>query len=340
METGGGGKASMVPAERSVSPDSWIVVVNWNGAELLPRCLAALERQTRSVQVIVVDNGSSDASAEVVARFAQVVWLPLGKNVGFAAATNAGFRRALAADARWVGTVNTDVELSESWLEALVSVGESRPHVGLLCGLLLFADNPTRVNSTGLALDCLYRARDRDFGTPLAELARPDGPVAGVTGGAALFRAEALRRVGLFDPAYFAYCEDVDLSLRAASAGIGAWYVSTARALHGYGRTFGSDSPWRRYLLARNHMRVIASHLPLWSVLALTPALTFLRAWVKAPLELARGRPAHASAHLRAAGAGALAAIQGLSRRLRGPDVIPPGAEPQECEQASSVREH
>jgi GT2 family glycosyltransferase len=307
-----------------VRPDTWIVVVNWNGAKLLPGCLAALARLTLPAQVLVVDNGSSDASAEAVAAFPGVEWLPLGENTGFAAANNVGLRRALGGGAHFVAIVNTDVQVEPGWLEALVAAAEEHPEAGLFGGLLLFADDPGRVNSTGLVLDGLGRARDRDFGVPLAGLATPEGPVTGVTGGAALLRADALRKVGLFDPAYFAYYEDVDLSLRAAALGIRAWYVPAARATHGYGKSFGPGSPRQRYLLARNHMRAMATHLPFARAVAIGAAMTVLRAGVKAPLELARGRPAYASAHLRGAGAGALAAIAVLGRRaMRGRPRVP-----------------
>jgi len=310
--------------------DTWIVVVNWNGEKLLPACLAALGRLTRPAHVLVVDNGSTDGSAAAVARFPGVEWLPLGGNTGFSAANNVGFRRALAAGVRFVATVNTDVRVEPEWLSRLVAAAEAHPEAGILTGLLLFGDEPERVNSTGLVLDRLWRAFDRDFGLPLAELATPDGPVTGVSGGAALYRAQALRRVGLYDPAYFAYYEDVDLSLRAARHGIRSWYVSGASALHGYGKSFGPGSPRQRYLLARNHMRCLAAHGPLPLVLSAIPVLTLLRAFVRAPLELLRGRPGHAWAHFRGAFAGATAGTSALLLRLRGveqPPATGPGPE-------------
>jgi len=311
----------------AVQHDTWIVVVNWNGAHLLPACLASLSRLSTPAKVVVVDNGSKDASEKTVAAFPGVDFLPQGANLGFAAASNVGMRRALEAGARFVGLVNPDVVLEPDWLRHLLAAAEAHPEAGILGGLLLFADDPARVNSTGLVLDALGRAFDRDFGRPLSELDTPDGPVAGATGGALLYRAEVLRRVGLFDPAYFAYYEDVDLSLRAAAQGFRAHYVSAARGLHGYGKSFGAGSPAQRFLLARNHMRAMATHLPVWKVLLFAPVLTLLRALVKAPLELARGRPAHAQAHLRAALAGGVAALQALSRRLASRP-FPPGAEP------------
>jgi len=322
-----------------VDYDVWIVVVNWNGAHLLPSCLRSLAHLSHPAKVIVVDNGSTDGSAAAVASFPGVEWLPLGENTGFAYANNVGMRRALDSGAGWVGVVNPDVELDRDWLLHLLAAGRQHPEVGMLGGLLLFADDPTRVNSTGLVLDALGRARDRDFGTELSALATVDGPVTGATGGAALYRAETLRRVGLFDPAYFAYYEDVDLSLRAAALGVHSYYVSAARGLHGFGKTFGPGSPRQRYLLARNHMRAMATHFPLWKVLLLVPPLVLLRAFVKAPMEFVRGHPAHASAHLHAAVAGSFAAFQVLSRRLRGISSLPQADRSQTVPRATAARQ-
>jgi GT2 family glycosyltransferase len=295
----------------------YVIVVNWNGATLLPTCLDALRSQTRPVEILVVDNGSTDASAAVVAARDGVRWLPLGENRGFAEGNNAGLRVAIAEGARWVALVNTDVVLAPDWIARTVAAAEAHPEAGLLNGLLVFGDDPDRVNSTGIVLDPLGRAFDRDFGVPLASLARADGPVDAITGGAALVAADVLRRVGLLDPGYFAYYEDVDLSLRAAKAGIGCRYVSGARAAHGYGKTIGGDTPRKRYLLARNHLRCAARNLPLARALPLVLALPVLRAAVRAPLELVRGSPAHAAAQLRGAVHGAAQGVAALVARLR-----------------------
>src|SRR5205807_4878990 len=127
------------------------------------------------------------------------------------------------------------------------------------------------VNSTGLVIDAFGRARDRDFRVPTAELRRTDGPAAGVSGGAALLRTSMLREVGLFDPAYFAYYEDVDLSLRAARAGSISWYAGTAVARHRFAASFGAGSPRQRYLLGRGHLRTVALHQPALKAAALVP---------------------------------------------------------------------
>lgn len=297
--------------------DTFFVVVNWNGADLLPGCLDALLAQTRPARILVVDNGSHDRSAAVVAARPGVEWLPLGVNTGFTGGANAGLRRALSRGARFVAVLNNDVVLAPGWLAILRADADLHPETGLWNGLLVFADDPGRVNSTGLVVGPLLRVRDRDFGVPLAALDRPDGPTAGATFGAVLLRAEALRRTGLLDPAYFAYYEDADLSLRARRAGIACRYVGAARAVHGYARTAGAGSPRQRYLLARNHLRLIARHHPAALAVALVPLLALLRLLLAAPREALRGRLPHARAQGRAARDGLLLAGAALLERLR-----------------------
>ena len=192
-------------------PDTWVVVVNWNGALLLGACLDALARQSHPVHVVVVDNGSTDESEKVVTGRAGVEWCPAGENLGFAGGSNVGIRRALEARrplrrAREHGRGGR----SRTGSSGSCADADAHPEAGIFGGLLLFADDPGRVNSTGLVMDALGRVRDWDFGVEVARLAREDGPTLGVTGGAVLLRADALRRVGLLDPAYFAYYEDAD----------------------------------------------------------------------------------------------------------------------------------
>jgi len=258
------------------------VVLTWNGAHLLPECLRALRRQDARVplHIVVVDNASTDGTAALLAcDFPDVEHLRLPENMGYSRGNNEAMRRALDAGADFVALINNDVELAPDWLRILLDGARAHPEVGLLTGTLLFRGEEV-VNSTGLILDGFGRARDRDFRVPLAELSRTDGEVEGVSGGAALLRASMLREIGLFDPAYFAYYEDVDLSLRAASAGYRSFYVRAASARHRFGATFGA-----------------------------------YRAAVKAPLELLRLRPALAWAEVRAAAAGGFAALRALSDR-------------------------
>src|SRR5439155_20353812 len=190
---------------------------------------------------------------------------------------------------QFVALVNNDGELEPRWMEEMIRAAAEHQEAGLFCGTLLFRDEE-RINSTGLEIDSLGRARDRDIGLSLEKLSRLDGPVEGVTGGAAFLRTDVLRKIGFFDPAYFAYYEDVDLSLRARQAGFQCWYVRGAVARHRFAASFGVDSPRQRYLLGVGHLRTLALHQPLFKAAALVPLTVAYRAAVKAPPDPLRAR--------------------------------------------------
>jgi GT2 family glycosyltransferase len=299
------------------------IVVSWNGEALLPSCLRALLAQEGPFRLsaLVVDNGSADASRALLSRdFPSVERLELSENVGYGRANNLGLARALAERFDFALLVNNDVELEPGYLAALLESARAQPDAGLFTGTLLFRepiDGSERVNSTGLVLDWFGRARDRDFLLPRSELRRPDGPVGGVSGGAALARVALLARIGVFEPDYFAYYEDVDLSLRARAAGTICWYSSRALARHRFGATFGAGSARQRYLLGRNHLRTAARHLPPLRAAAVVAGTAAYRLAVLAPLELLRGQPALAGAEAKAAGAGVAAALRAFRQRLR-----------------------
>src|SRR2546428_11448210 len=111
-------------------------------------------------------------------------------------------RRALDAVAEFVALINNDVAVSPDWLRRLLEAAAAHPEAGLFTGTLLFRGEEV-VNSTGLVIDALGRARDRDFRVPVAELTRTDGPVAGVSGGGAPLPTSMLRETGPFDPRHF-----------------------------------------------------------------------------------------------------------------------------------------
>jgi GT2 family glycosyltransferase len=298
------------------------IVVTWQGASLLGPCLRALEAEARrlptdGLAITVVDNASSDGTAALLTReFPGATCIPLSENLGFGRGCNAGLRRALDENAEFALLVNNDVELEPGCVAALLAAARAHPEAGLLTGTLLFKDEEV-VNSTGLVFDVLGRVRDRDFGLPLARLDRPDGPVAGVSGGLSLLRCSMLRRIGGFDPDYFAYYEDVDLSLRAAHAGWLCWYVAAARARHRFSATFGRGSARQRFLLGRGHLRTLAKHQPPLRSAALVPLTAAWRVFAKAPLELFRRRPALAAAELQAALAGVGSALSAWAARVR-----------------------
>ena len=267
------------------------VVLSWNGRE---DTLAALE-SLRGIETVVVDNGSTDGSAEAVAeRFPDVELIRTGVNLGFAGGNNVGIRRALDRGAHWVLLLNNDATAQPGLAEALEAAAAVRPDAGVLACKVLFADSE-RIWYGGAGFNAYVgRSRHAGFGDPdapgeLADVERATGT------GMAVSRA-AIEAAGLLDEELFLYAEDLEWCLRIREAGFAVVYVPDARVRHRVSASSGgAGSPTTSYYETRNMLAVVERHRPL------RPGLTGLRrALVVAPrIAQSARRPRSAAAALR-----------------------------------------
>ncbi len=244
-------------------PRATVVIPNWNGARFLPACLAALDRQTlgapgsAAVELIVVDNGSSDASLEILRGQPGVRLIPLPGNLGFAAAVNVGIR---AARAPVIALLNNDTEVEPDWLEALVSALEANPAAGSATSKVLqFADR-RRFHTTGDTLDLAAMAANRGWGELDEGQYDHSTAVFGANAAAAAYRRALFDDIGSFCEDFGSYMEDVDLAWRARLAGWGCVFAPEARVYHHVSATGGG--PLASYLVARNRLLMIARCYP------------------------------------------------------------------------------
>jgi N-acetylglucosaminyl-diphospho-decaprenol L-rhamnosyltransferase len=233
-----------------------VVIPTVDAWSLLAEALEHLAVQTVDHDVVVVDNGSSDGTAALVAeRFAGVRVVELRENLGFGRAVNRGVELA-ATDV--IVLVNNDVICPPDFLERLLEPFAD-DEVGMVAGVLLQHDRPELVDSAGIELDVTLRSWDMLWNRPVVELEGASEPV-GPCGGAAAFRTAAFRDVGGFDDVFFAYWEDVDLALRLRLAGYACVRAPGARALHKHGQTLGAASPRQRRLEAFGRAFVLARY--------------------------------------------------------------------------------
>lgn len=259
-----------MPAPVSAPVAATLVVVNYNGSRHLPGLLNCLARQSvRDFALIVVDNGSTDGSLEILAKAAvggravQILRNP--HNLGFAPACNQGIRAACNAEGgggEWIGMLNNDTRPAPDFLEQLLVMAAWLPDIGMVGAKLLRAACPSQIDSAGIAIDRAGIAWDWRGGQP--DDPHETGPVEifGPCGGAALYSRRMLEEVGGFDDDFFAYLEDVDLAWRGRLAGWQAYLQPRARALHAHSATLGDASPLKRYLLARNKVWLLAKDYP------------------------------------------------------------------------------
>lgn len=211
-------------------------IITHNSARHLQRCLESVRAQSSEpAEILVWDNGSSDASAEL-ARGVGVPVVLAARNLGFAAAANEIIRRTTA---RFILLLNPDAYPSPEYLARMERVADANPEVGSVTGKLLRAASGQGRPIIDSAGHVLYRSRYvRNRGEDEADHGQYDAPgeVFGVCAAAALYRRTMLEdvRVGLdyFDPAFFLYLEDVDLDWRARLRGWRAYYEPSAVAVH------------------------------------------------------------------------------------------------------------
>jgi GT2 family glycosyltransferase len=261
------------------SPSVSVVIVNWNEREILAECLRSLAAQSdRDFETIVVDNGSTDGSIEMVRReFPAVRLVETGENLGFAEGVNRGIEVAKGA---WIATLNNDAVADPAWIAELLEVARSAPpRLGMIQSRVVFKKTPHRTNSTGVLLYDNGNASDRDFDAPV----RPDDRREEVfcpTAGAALYRRTMLEEVrlpsGVFDRTFFMYFEDVDLGWRCRLGGWSEVYAPDALVLHEYQAS--SKKRKGRFIglhLRRNRLRMLLKNGSLGFVARTLPRTIF-----------------------------------------------------------------
>lgn len=235
--------------------DVAVLVVSWNTRALLAECLHSVQDNADAlpVQMVVVDNASSDGSADMVrAFFPAVHLLALPNNVGFVRGNNLAYD-ALQTPPRYLLLLNPDARLLPGALNSMVSWMDAHPQAGVCGPLTLNPDGTLQPSWTRFPTvqSEIWGRHDRRFGpnqprVPLTADALRFLPEAQavdwVSGACLLIRAQALTEHGdgvLFDPDFQMYSEETDLCFRLRRAGYGTFFVPSAEAVHHYGKSSG-----------------------------------------------------------------------------------------------------
>jgi GT2 family glycosyltransferase len=255
------------------APSVTVVLVNYNGVEHLPACLDSLARldyPRDRHEVVVVDNGSTDGSLDLLAeRYPGVRVLAQERNLGFAGGNNVA---AEASSADCLALLNTDMAVEPDWLTELVR--SYAPDEGYRCVAGVILDwSGERLDFADGVVTYYGMADQLDFGKPVDEVAIPESrDLLFACGGSMLVDRETYLAIGGLDPEYFAYFEDVDFGWRLWLAGHRVRLASRARSRHRHHGTSGG-LPWhqRRLLYERNALRTLVKNLDepnLWPLLS------------------------------------------------------------------------
>lgn len=220
------------------APVMSVIVVNYNGRRWLDGCLAALEAQrgAPAFEVLVVDNGSTDGSAERTGAGARVYLAR--QNLGFAGGNNAGARLAHGAI---LAFLNNDTVPAPDWLACLHKAFVDRPDYSLITSRILFLHDPSTVDSAGDGYLRAGGAFKHGYGAA-ASLQQGSREVFGACGAAFAIHRDLFLQLGGFDESFFMVYEDVDLSYRARLMGHRCWYAAEATVLHAGSGTLGVAS--------------------------------------------------------------------------------------------------
>lgn len=244
-----------------------VVILNWNGAEMLRRFLPSVVAHSDDARIIVADNGSTDRSEQIVTtEFPTVEWLPLPENYGFAE----GYNKALAqVDADYFVLLNSDVEVTPQWLRPLLAYMAGHPEVAACQPKLLAEACRSQFEYAGGAGGFIDRygypfCRGRIFGVVEEDEGQYDEivPLFWATGAALLVRRTDWVESGGLDGRFFAHMEEIDLCWRLRARNRGIVCVPQSVVYHVGGGTLQQGNPRKTYLNFRNNLLMLYKNLP------------------------------------------------------------------------------
>ncbi|MHA6532780.1 glycosyltransferase family 2 protein [Paenibacillus sp. BAC0078] len=255
---------------------STIIIPNYNGLSYLDNCLRALldEIDCELDEVVVVDNASTDQSIDFIKEnypFVKVILLE--DNFGFSKAVNTGIK---SSDSKYVVLLNNDTEVRENWLTNLLETIESDIDIFSVSSKMIRMNNKDIIDDAGDCLTVLGWAFKRGDGKSI-ECYNEREEIFSSCAGAAIYRRSIFGEIGMFDDAFFAYLEDVDVSYRAKVHGYKNYYCPKAEVYHIGSATSGNGqnglNSFKVSLSARNNVYLIYKNMPLIQIVINSPFL-------------------------------------------------------------------
>lgn len=246
-----------------------VIILNWNGLHLLQKLLPINSSLTVNdeVDLIVVDNGSSDGSVEWIRQhLPEVITIPFDKNYGFAE----GYNRAVELlNYPYITLLNSDVEVTEGWFRPILDFLQSNPDVGAVQPKIKsyhHRDSFEYAGAAGGALDILAYpyCRGRLFDVVEKDLGQYDTPpldVAWASGACLTMTRELYLKLGGLDPRFFAHMEEIDLCMRIHAAGMRVCALTDSAVFHIGGASLKQGDPKKTYLNFRNNLILIHKNM-------------------------------------------------------------------------------
>ena len=288
-----------------------VVIVNWNDLENTRDCLKSLHNQQyRDFEIIVVDNGSKDGSADLLEEeFPGLIITRLPENTGFVGGSNCGIRIGLKLKCSYFLLLNNDTIVDSNLIGEMIKVASNNPRCGIVTPKIYYYEKPNRIQSAGSIFN-LWSGIARMRGRKTLDCGQYDKveKVPYASGCALLIKAKVVNEIGLLDEDLFAYAEDIDWSLRTKEAGYSILYSPLGRVWHkeNIGWRGKSNQSLRFYLSSRNGLWLIRKHAKWFHWFVILP--NYIVRWVGRFVLLALFRKDIRSA---------LAALEGLAGFIR-----------------------
>ncbi len=268
-----------------------VVIVNWNGEAILQECLSFLFTQNyRNIQVIVLDNNSTDKSKEIIKNFKKVEFIESDNNLGFAQGNNVACAKAKG---EYVLLLNNDAIVTKNFLKHLVAILEKDKNIGIVQPKILYKGNPSYIDNTVNSIGAFF--------TPTGFLYYPgygkkfnlsmhsrENEIFSAYGACMLIRKKLIDKIGLFDSDFFLYFEETDFCLRAHLAGYKVICTPKSFVYHRGGvsaRKFGDEkiffhsfknrvSSYIKNFEVKTLIRILPLHLLIYETTAVIYLLT------------------------------------------------------------------
>ncbi len=257
-----------------MNPRTAVIILNWNNREMTASCIrSVLAMDGGGYKVVVVDNGSTDGSAHLLAQeFPEATVLAQARNLGFAAGCNVGMRYALLHRADYILLLNNDTYVAKDFLVELLARISSDARTAVVCPKIYFGDQRDQLWYAGGDFS-LWTGTPKHRGWKEIDQGQFDGEagITEATGCAMLVRSEAVQEIGLFDEQFWSYAEDLDWSVRFLKHGYQLRFAPKARVWHYDGATsvkamgLGSQEI-RQFFSTRNMVFLARKHVRWWQV--------------------------------------------------------------------------
>lgn len=259
---------------KKMSKDVSIIIPNFNGQKYIANCLdSILDSQFEgSLEIIVVDDCSSDGSLAILKKYATIKYIVNEKNSGFAKSVNIGIK---ASCGEFCLLLNNDVVVDQKFVEALYQCIRQRDNAFSVSSKMIRFYERDKLDDTGDFYNLLGWAYKRGDGKSVAAYTKVT-KVFSTCAGAGIYRRSVLSEIGLLDESFFAYLEDVDLSYRGLINGYSNYYTPLAICYH-IGSATTADgqkySPFKVKISARNNITLAYKNMPLLQLIINSPFL-------------------------------------------------------------------